>query len=181
MASPEFSAPSPRLSDAEREHALEVLRDSAAAGRVSQDTLLRRTDVVLRARCREELDGVLADLDRRSAGPPWLYRMVGRVSAFPVLVRRAWQRERLPELLLPGPGPHPLSIGRAPGSVLRLTHHTVSRTHAQLRHTGSGWSLRDLGSSNGTWVNGRRVTGSVPVRPGDLVQFGETGFRLTGP
>ncbi len=181
MTSLEFSAFPPRLSDADRERALEVLRESAADGRVSQDTFLRRMEVILQAQRHDELDPVLRDLRARQAGGKWLYRAVGRLSAFPVLMRRAWQRERLPELLLPAPGPHPLSIGRAPGSMLRLTHHTVSRMHAQLRHTGTGWSLRDLGSSNGTWINGRRVTGSVAVHPGDHVQFGQAGFRLTAP
>lgn len=181
MTSLEFSAFPPRLSDADRERALEVLRESAADGRVSQDTFLRRMEVILQAQRHDELDPVLRDLRARRAGGKWLYRAVGRLSAFPVLMRRAWQRERLPELLLPAPGPYPLSIGRAPGSMLRLTHHTVSRMHAQLRHTGTGWSLRDLGSSNGTWVNGRRVTGSVAVHPGDHVQFGQAGFRLTAP
>lgn len=182
MTSLEFSAYPPRLSDVDRERALEVLRESAVDGRVSQDTFLRRMEVILQAQRHDELALVLGDLHtRRAVRSRWLYRLVGRVSAFPVLVRRAWQRERLPELLLPGPGPHPLSIGRAPGSMLRLTHHTVSRMHAQLRHNGTGWSLRDLGSSNGTWVNGRRVTGSVVVHPGDHVQFGQEGFRLTAP
>lgn len=181
MTSLEFSAYPPRLTDGDRERALEVLRESAVDGRVSQDTFLRRMEVILQAQRPDELEVVLRDLRSRRAGSRWLYRAVGKLSAFPVLVRRAWQRERLPELLLPAPGPYPLSIGRAPGSMLRLTHHTVSRTHAQLRHTGEGWSLRDLGSSNGTWVNGRRVTGSVSVRPGDHVQFGQAGFRLTAP
>lgn len=177
----ESSAYPPRLSDAEREGALGVLRESVADGRVSPDTFHRRMEVVLRARRHDELDAVLSDLSTRGRRHHWLYRAVGRVSAFPVLVRRAWQRERLPELLLPAPGPHPLSIGRAPGAVLRLSHYTVSRTHAQLRATQEGWMLRDLGSSNGTWVNGRRVTGVAAVRPGDHVQFGQVGFRLIAP
>ncbi|MCF6526237.1 FHA domain-containing protein [Streptomyces sp. JJ36] len=95
-----------------------------------------------------------------------------------VRMRRAWRLVRSPELLLPAPGPHPFSIGRAPGSMLRLSHYTVSRAHAQLRSTGQGWTLRDLGSANGTWVNGRRITGSVTVRAGDHVRFGQVGFRL---
>lgn len=95
-----------------------------------------------------------------------------------VRIRRAWQLGRSPRLLLPAPGPHPYSIGRAAGSVLRLNDFTVSRAHAQLRSTGSGWTLRDLGSSNGTWVNGSRVTCTASVRPGDHVRFGQVGFRL---
>jgi len=41
------------------------------------------------------------------------------------------------------------------------------------------WILRDLGSTNGTTVNGRRVTGAVVVRSGDVVGFGQMSFRLS--
>ncbi|OEV04463.1 DUF1707 and FHA domain-containing protein [Streptomyces oceani] len=182
MTSVEFSAYPPRVSDADRERALEVLRDSAADGRVSQGTFEHRMEVILHAQQHNELDAVLQDLRTRKTGSRWLFRTVQAVSGFPVKLRRAWQSERLPELMLPVTGPYPLSIGRAPGSVLRLNHFTVSRTHAQLRNTGEGgWSLRDLGSSNGTWVNGRRVTGTVQVRPGDHVLFGQVGYRLAAP
>lgn len=103
---------------------------------------------------------------------------MGGVSAFPARLRRAWQSERLPRLLLPMPGPHPLLIGRDPGSGLRLSHETVSRRHAELTAHGSRWVLRDLGSTNGTCVNGQRVVGSVAVRDGDQVSFGRMTFRL---
>jgi pSer/pThr/pTyr-binding forkhead associated (FHA) protein len=39
--------------------------------------------------------------------------------------------------------------------------------------------IRDLGSANGTWVNGRRVTDTLPVRPGDEVRFGAVSYRLS--
>ncbi|UGY94216.1 DUF1707 and FHA domain-containing protein [Streptomyces gobiensis] len=181
MTSLEFSAHPPRVSDADRERALDVLRESAVQGRVSQHTFMRRMELILHARQPDELNAVLHDLRPSEPSPGLVLRTVGRVSAFQLRLRRAWRSERLPQLLLPGPGPYPLSIGRAPGSMLRLNDHTVSRAHAQLRHTGGGWSLRDLGSSNGTWVNGSRVTGSVPVRPGDQVRFGQVAFRLTAP
>lgn len=181
MTSLEFRAQPPRVSDADRERALEVLRESAVEGRVSQDTFLRRMEVILQAQQHDELDAVVRDLASRRRGTRWVFRAIGALSAFPVMARRAWQTQRLPELLLPLPGPHPLSIGRAPGSVLRLNDFSVSRMHAQLRNTGEGWTLRDLGSSNGTWVNGRRVTGSAVVRPGDEVRFGQIGYRLTAP
>ena len=45
---------------------------------------------------------------------------------------------------------------------------------------GGLWILRDLGSTNGTTVNGRRVTGTVAVRDGDMVSFGRMSFRITG-
>ncbi|SCK43440.1 protein of unknown function [Streptomyces sp. WMMB 714] len=179
MTSLEFGAYPPRLSDADRERALEVLREGAAQGRVSQDTFMRRTDVILRAQWHSELDAVLQDLPTRRPRSRWYVAAITRLFDFRQRVRKAWQSQRLPELLLPAPASYPFSIGRAPGSMLRLNHYTVSRAHAQLRSVGDGsWKLRDLGSSNGTWVNGSRVTGSVTVRPGDVVRFGQIGFRL---
>lgn len=148
MTSLEFGAHPPRLSDADREHALDVLRESAVQGRVSQNTFMRRMELILQARQPDELYAVLHDLRSREKSPGIVLRAVSRASSFPQRLRRAWRSERLPQLMLPGPGPYPLSIGRAPGSMLRLTDYTVSRAHAQLRHTSHGWSLRDLGSSN---------------------------------
>jgi pSer/pThr/pTyr-binding forkhead associated (FHA) protein len=89
-----------------------------------------------------------------------------------------WQAERLPKLLLPQPGPHPLRIGRDPGNGLRLTHDTVSRHHAELMMQDGLWVLRDLSSTNGTTVNGRRVVGTTVVADGDQVSFGRMSFRL---
>lgn len=181
MTSIEFSAYPPRVSDGERERALEVLREGAAEGRLSHDTFIRRTEAILQARWQEDLYAVLHDLPARQPRNRWLFRTVGKVSSFPLTLRRAWRNQRLPELLLPAPGPHPLSIGRAPGSMLRLNDFTVSRMHAQLRGSSDGWHLRDLGSSNGTWLNDSRVTGTARVRPGDRVRFGDTAFRLALP
>ncbi len=177
----EYSAHSPRVSDADRERALDVLRESVVEGRVSQDTFVRRVERVLAAARLEELHAVLSDLPRREAVPAqtgWLMTTVTRIAAFNGRLRRAWQSERLPPLVLPAPGPLPLSIGRATGSGLRLNHASVSRRHAQLRGSASGWTLRDLGSANGTWVNGCRVTDAVRVRPGDQVSFGAMSFLL---
>jgi hypothetical protein len=178
MPSLEFGAYPPRLSDGDRERALELLRQSATEGRISQNTFVERTDVVLKAQWQGELHAVLHDLPVPRTRDRGIAEGLAKLLSFPRALRNAWQSERMPQLLLPGPGAHPYSIGRAPGSMLRLNHFTVSRTHAQLRATGDGWKLRDLGSSNGTWVNGSRVTGSVRVRPGDVVQFGEIGFKL---
>ncbi|MEV2242945.1 DUF1707 and FHA domain-containing protein [Streptomyces sp. NPDC049970] len=168
-----------RLSDAQRDRVLGVLRDGAAQGKLSHDTFLRRMELALVARRPEELVALTSDLDPGGRWSRGLFRAVGGVSAFPARVRRAWQSERLPRLLLPVPGPHPLLIGRDPGNGLRLSHETVSRLHAELSAHGSRWILRDLGSTNGTCVNGQRVVGSVGVRDGDQVSFGRMTFRLT--
>lgn len=169
-----------RLSDAQRDRVLGVLREGAAQGRLSHDTFMRRMELALVARRPEELAALTSDLDaggsRFSQG---LVRAVGGISAFPGRLRRAWQTERLPKLLLPAPSPYPLLIGRDPGNGLRLNHETVSRLHAELTVQGSRWVLRDLGSTNGTCVNGQRLVGSIPVRDGDQVAFGRMSFRLT--
>lgn len=167
-----------RLSDAERDRVLGALRDGAAQGKLSHDTFLRRMEIALTARRSEELKALTSDLETDGRWSRGLFRAVGGVSAFPARLRRAWQSERLPRLLLPMPGPHP-RIGRDPGNGLRLSHETVSRMHAELTAHGSRWILCDLGSTNGTCVNGQRVVGSVVVREGDQVSFGRMTFRLT--
>ncbi|WP_432103468.1 FHA domain-containing protein [Streptomyces sp. bgisy091] len=168
-----------RLSDAERDRVLGVLRDGAAQGKLSHDTFLRRMELALTARRSDELKALTSDLESGGRWSRGLIRAVGGVSAFPARVRRAWQSERLPKLMLPLPGPHPLRIGRDPGNGLRLSHETVSRMHAELTAHGNRWVLRDLGSTNGTCVNGQRVVGAVVVSDGDQVSFGRVAFQLT--
>ena len=175
----EFNTYPARLSDAERERVLDVLREGAAQGKLSHETFVHRMELVLAARRSEELAALTADLADEGRWSRRLYGAVGRISAFSVRLRRAWQAEKLPPLLLPEPGPHPLRIGRDPANGLRLSHDTVSRMHAELSHHGRLWVLRDLGSTNGTTVNGRRVTGSIVVTDGDMVGFGSMNFRLT--
>jgi pSer/pThr/pTyr-binding forkhead associated (FHA) protein len=51
---------------------------------------------------------------------------------------------------------------------------TVSRLHAVVENYGSGWALRDLGSRNGTYINGRRVLGEQALHPGDELRIGKT-------
>ncbi len=54
----------------------------------------------------------------------------------------------------------------------------MSRRHAQLWRAGERWFLRDLGSRNGTRVNGMRVLEDVEVRPGDRLSLGGATYRL---
>ncbi|MGV9279231.1 FHA domain-containing protein [Streptomyces sp. NPDC003730] len=175
----EFPVHPARLSDAERDKALSVLRDGVAAGRLSHDTFLRRMELALAARRLEELAVLTADLRTESRLSRMVFGTVEAVSGFGVRLGRAWRAERLPKLLLPYPGTvHPLRIGRDPANGLRLSHDTVSRVHAELSRQGGMWVLRDLGSTNGTTVNGRRVIGAAVVREGDQVGFGRMSFRL---
>lgn len=65
-------------------------------------------------------------------------------------------------------------IGRAPDCDLVLVGGEVSAEHATLRWVGDHWALRDLGSRNGTWVDGRRLNAgdSAPLTPGSTLAFG---------
>lgn len=72
----------------------------------------------------------------------------------------------------------PITIGRDSDSGLVLHDDYVSSYHARLSPSGSGWVLEDLGSTNGTYVGGRRISGSVPLRPGIPVKIGSTVLEL---
>ncbi|HEY1546422.1 MAG TPA: ATP-binding protein [Kofleriaceae bacterium] len=64
-------------------------------------------------------------------------------------------------------------IGRGRVDVV-LSSSDVSRRHARIGFAGYGWELEDLGSANGTVVNGARVARPTPLHPGDRVQIGRT-------
>ncbi len=68
-------------------------------------------------------------------------------------------------------------VGRAVTTDLPVYDPTVSRRHAELVHTAQGLTVRDLGSSNGTFVNGIRVA-EMRVKDGDVVTFGKVAFKL---
>jgi hypothetical protein len=155
-----------------------MLREGAVQGKLSHDTFMRRMDLAFAAQRSEQLEELIADLRTEARWSRRLFASVGRVSAFSMRLRRAWQVERLPRLLLPQPGPYPLRIGRDPMNGLRLSDDTVSRSHAELSVHDGLWVLRDLGSTNGTVVNGHRVAGTIVVRDGDMVSFGQLSFRI---
>jgi len=78
-------------------------------------------------------------------------------------------------------------VGRKPDAALSIPSPTVSREHAELTVVENGLLLRDLGSTNGTYVNGTRILQPCTVFHGDLLQFGQVVFRVmqqsteTGP
>jgi diguanylate cyclase (GGDEF)-like protein len=65
-----------------------------------------------------------------------------------------------------------VSIGRSPKASLRLTGDGVSRLHARFFRTGGVTYVEDLGSTNGTFVNGTRVRSAVALSDGDKIQIG---------
>lgn len=68
-----------------------------------------------------------------------------------------------------------VGVGRAPESDVFLDDVTVSRRHAEFRRGAEGWSVRDVGSLNGTYVNRVRVD-DQRLRGGDEVQIGKFRF-----
>ncbi len=70
-----------------------------------------------------------------------------------------------------------LRVGRLDPLEITLDDNSVSRYHAEVRATDRGWRVRDLGSTNGTRLNGIRLgNGQWPLRVRDLLQFGEVAF-----
>src|SRR3954468_1323408 len=71
----------------------------------------------------------------------------------------------------------PLIVGRAPTCDLSVADPTISRRHAELVVDEDQVTLRDLGSSNGTFVNGQKVAAAT-LEVDDLIAFGKVAFRL---
>ncbi len=183
-----------RASDAERDQAIGELRNRFAEGRLSQETFLCRMDAALNARDRSELHELFTDLPEPSPEPGTRRlrdRLAGlirprqaggsgtrllnahRPAALPAPVAA------LPPLRLPPQPDRRFTIGRAMACDFTLADLSVSRWHARLYTEDDQWLLSDLGSTNGTRLNGWRVTTGVPVRPGDQVTFGSVSFVIT--
>ena len=77
-------------------------------------------------------------------------------------------------------GSESITFGRSDENDVVLTNLLTSRVHAELRHEDGGYLLHDRGSSNGTWVNGRRVT-VHRLQPGDEIVIGGEAFRFETP
>ncbi|HEY8046189.1 MAG TPA: DUF1707 and FHA domain-containing protein [Streptosporangiaceae bacterium] len=167
------------MSDADREAVISQLSERYAEGRLTHDTLDQRLGAALRACYQHDLQAVLADLPSR--------RRLGDVVA--AYCQRGWSTlasmmagapPQAPPparvLAFPSGGQSRFTIGRDAGCDMVLPDPTVSRWHAGLRREDSGWMLDDLGSTNGTRLNGWRVRAWVPVRDGDLVSFGAVSY-----
>ncbi|GAA4468183.1 DUF1707 and FHA domain-containing protein [Phytohabitans houttuyneae] len=161
-----------RVSHRERLRAARALRDSAREGRLSDVTFLHRLRVVIDARRRRDLDAAVGDL------PP-----AGWWARAEVAFQGWWERTFGPrqaaqlDLRLP-PAPGRYVIGRDFECDLRLTHDSVSRRHAMLTSVGGQWMVVDLGSTNGTRINGWRLQVQTPLRPGDLLDLGMQRLRV---
>ncbi len=71
-----------------------------------------------------------------------------------------------------------LAIGRASDNPVSIPDTSVSRKHALLRKTDTGWALSDLGSGNGTLLNGDALNDETPLNDGDVITMGDTELRF---
>lgn len=113
---------------------------------------------------QSELDPGHSPGDRLSAGSDFLVLKVCR------------GLKRREECILGGKGE--FLIGRSIESDLILRDRTVSRRHAAIFRTDRGWKIRDLGSANGTYVNGRKTSESA-IGPGDIVIVGKATLLVS--
>jgi hypothetical protein len=114
------------------------------------------------------------------SGRTMIYSNAGRLAE--PLEERARARAQTALLLLDGRrlvvGPGGMTLGRSRQCDVVLNDPNVSREHAEIRPRGGSWVLTDLGSTNGSRLNGRAVNGSEVVKPGDEIELGATVLRF---
>jgi hypothetical protein len=99
--------------------------------------------------------------------------------SFRLIVRRGPQPNQIYEL-----NKDIITLGRDITNDIVINDPEVSRHHCRMTRGGGGYTLEDLGSTNGTFVNGQRLTGARPLAGGDTVGLGETvtlGYESTIP
>ena len=167
--------------------------------RAARGALIRELIDALHARAGElggSFDGPLRiQIVDRDGVPPGEIRVEARIEPLEARpeTRRRSPADAAPRLrVLDGaPGGEgqefPLSqpaatIGRDPGHAVVLSHPSVSRTHARIESGPAGTSIVDLGSTNGTILNGRILRNSrAPLRGGDRLQIGALVLEYLEP
>ncbi|MGH2909975.1 MAG: FHA domain-containing protein [Solirubrobacteraceae bacterium] len=150
----------------------ETLRAAYSEGLLSEGTFVTRLDQVLRA-ATVDPRRMVGDLTvGATRGPRATARRLGSRIAM-------WPRRRvLPLLALDWSGAtEHLLVGRAPESDIVLDDDTVSRRHAELLWRGATWVIHDIGSKNGTVLNGRPIE-RAQLRAGDFISFAALAFRI---
>jgi hypothetical protein len=115
-----------------------------------------------------------------SSGRTMIYSTAGRVAE--PLEERARARQQTALLLMGGKrlvvGPQGVTMGRSRHCDVTVDDPNVSRNHAEVRPRGGSWVLNDMGSTNGSRLNGQRVEGSEVLKPGDEIELGTTVLRF---
>ncbi|MCB9378835.1 MAG: EAL domain-containing protein [Holophagales bacterium] len=108
----------------------------------------------------------------RKSGPPLLVPTPGDLWILEFVDLESRRLTRLPV------APLPFRIGRAPGLELTLKTPEVSSAHATIEIGSDGLTVRDLGSTNGTFVNRQPVSSATPLADGDILHFASQEFRV---
>jgi hypothetical protein len=178
----------PRLRDtlwvlgpgARRHRLARTLNAAYAEGLLSERTLAHRLDALFAGGLIDPA-GLIGDLTRHRTGRP--LRESARSGVTSLLHRLrggAPATEEDPDVLLAldwTGACDELVIGRHPSCDVVVTDDTVSRRHAQLTFRDGSWIVQDLGSTNGTRLNGQYV-GRCRLRPGDQLGLGDQLLRV---
>jgi Protein of unknown function (DUF3662)/FHA domain len=115
------------------------------------------------------------------SGRTMIYSNAERVAE--PLEERGRARAQTPLLLIDGKrvmvSPAGATIGRSRQADVVLNDPNVSREHAEIRPRGGSWVINDLGSTNGSQVNGRRIEGTEVLRSGDEIELGASLMTFT--
>ena len=148
-----------------------TLNAAYGEGLLSQRTLIQRLDRLFDGALVDRA-GLVGDLTFRSARRPLAQARERVTAALQRLLTDPARATPLPLLALDWTGGcDQLLLGRHGECDVVLEHLSVSRRHARLSFRDGRWVLRDLDSTNGTRVNGRRV-GRCRLEPGDRVRLG---------
>jgi hypothetical protein len=114
------------------------------------------------------------------SGRTMIYSTAGRMAE--PLEERARVRQQNALLLYDGKrlvvGPTGVTLGRSRECDIVLNDPNISRAHAEIRPRGGSWVLSDLGSTNGSCLNGTRIERPEVLKPGDEVELGTTTIRF---
>jgi hypothetical protein len=114
------------------------------------------------------------------AGRTMIYSTAGRLAQ--PLEQRARARTETVLLVVDGRrmvvGPAGATIGRSRQCDIVIDDPNISREHAEVRPRGGSWILKDLGSTNGSSLNGHQIEGAEVLRPGDEIELGTSAIRF---
>jgi hypothetical protein len=150
----------------------ETLRAAYSEGLLSESTFVTRLDEVL-GEATIDPRRLVGDLTVGAANGPRAAarRLITRIAMWPA-------RRSISLLALDWSGAtERLLVGRAPESDIVLDDGGVSRRHAELMWRDGTWVIHDIGSKNGTLLNGRSIE-RAQLRPGDFVCFARRTFRI---
>ena len=164
-----------------------ILRQIAA--RIDATLGFVRNDGSLLAELREQIEDEAANYERTSTAQERVHQRKATLvytAASPGYARTPVPPPAIPAVLIGIAGPvagqrFPLSsetqIGRSARNDIVVASHMLSRSHTRILFVGDHWMLQDLGTTNGTYVNGAQVT-SCRIEDGDLIKLGEAELRF---